>query len=59
MAQIQVRFSTVVGDEHFAVLVRAHGTGIDVDVGIEFLDGDFIASALEQTPQRSRRNPLS
>ena len=50
MAQIQVRFSTVIGDEDFPVLVRAHGTGIDIDIGIEFLDSDFIAPALEQTP---------
>ena len=58
MAQIQVRFRPVVSDEHFPVLVGAHGTRVDVDVGIEFLDGDFVASALEQTSQRSRRNPF-
>ena len=45
MAQIQVRFRPVIGDEYFPVLVRAHGTRIDVDVGIELLDGHLVPSA--------------
>ena len=37
VAQVQVRFRPVGGDEHFPVLVGAHGAGIHIEVGIEFL----------------------
>ena len=59
MAQIQIRFRPVVRYKYFPVLVRAHGTRIDVDIRIEFLHRDLIAPALQQTPQGSRGNPFT
>ena len=50
MAQVQVGFRAIFRHEHLAVLVGAHGAGIDVEVGIELLNGDADATALEQTP---------
>ena len=35
--QIQIRLRAVVGDEHLAVLVRAHGSRVYIQVRIEFL----------------------
>ena len=49
--EVEVGFAAVVGDEHFPVLVRAHGSGVKVDVRVEFLDGDFHAPAFQQAPQ--------
>ena len=34
----------IVGDEHFTVLHRIHGTGVNIDVGVEFLHGDVAVS---------------
>jgi hypothetical protein len=52
MAQVEVGFRAVVGDVHLAVLVRAHRSRIDVDVGVELLHRDLVAMALEQAAQR-------
>ena len=46
--EIQVGLGAVVGDEHLAVLVRAHRARIDVDVRVELLQRDAVAVALEQ-----------
>jgi hypothetical protein len=43
VAEVQVGFGTVIGDEHFAVLKRRHGARIDVDVRIELDESDFKA----------------
>jgi hypothetical protein len=47
VAQVQVGFGAVVGDEHFAVLERRHGARIDVDVRVELDEGDFEAPRFE------------
>ena len=36
VSQIKVGFGPVIGNENLAVLERAHGAGIDVQVGIKF-----------------------
>ena len=59
MAQIQVRFRSVIRHEHFAVLIRAHGSRIDIDIRIEFLYRNLIAPALQQASQGCCRNPLT
>ena len=59
MAQVKVRLRAVIGDENFAVLIRAHRTRIDIDVGIEFLDRYLIAAALEETAQGRCRDALT
>ena len=47
MAEIEIGLGAVIGDEHFAVLERAHGAGIHIDVGIQLEHGDFEAARFE------------
>jgi len=35
MAEVEIGLRTIVGNEHLAVLKRAHGAGVDVDIRIE------------------------
>lgn len=51
MTEIQIGFRAVIGDEDLTVLVRAHGARVDIDVRVEFLNGDFVASVLQQSAQ--------
>ncbi len=48
VTEVEVRLGAVVGDEHLAVLVRAHRARIHVDVRIELQDGDGEAAGLEE-----------
>jgi hypothetical protein len=47
VAQVEVGFGAVVGDEHLAVLERRHRARIDVDVRIELDESDFEAARFE------------
>ena len=51
MAEIEVGFGAVVGDEHFAVLGRAHRARVDVEIGVELAQADRIAARLQERPQ--------
>ena len=51
MAKIEVGLGPVVGDEHLAVLGRAHRSGIDVEIGVELAQADRIAARLQERPQ--------
>ena len=51
VAKVEVCLGAVDGDEDLAVLIGRHGAGIDVEVGIELLDGDGEAAALEDSPE--------
>ena len=59
VAQVEVGLRAVVGDEDLAVLERAHGARIDVQVGIELLAGDLQPAAFEQAADGGRRDALS
>ena len=59
VAEIEIGFGAVVGDENFAVLIRRHRAGINVQVGIALLEGDAEAAAFQQAAHRSRRNAFS
>src|SRR5207253_674010 len=48
----------IVQHEHLAVLERVHGPGVDVDVGIELLEGHPQAAGLEETGDRGGCDPL-
>ncbi len=54
MAQVEVGLGAVIQDEDFAVLVGAHRAGVNVDVGVEFLDCDGETAFLEQAAQQPR-----
>src|SRR6185369_8272163 len=52
MTKVEIGFGTVVSDENFAVLKRRHGTGIDIDIGIEFYQRDTKTACLQQAANR-------
>ena len=54
MPQIEVRLRAVVGDVHFAVLIRAHRARIHVQIWIAFLEGNSETPAFEQAANRRR-----
>ena len=51
MAEVEVGFGAVVGDIDLAVLKRAHGPRIDVEIGIELAQTDLEAAGLQERPQ--------
>jgi hypothetical protein len=53
VADVEVGLGAVLGDEHLAVLERAHRARIDVDVGVELLNLHLQPTRLEQTAERS------
>ena len=57
--EIEIRLRPVVRNEHLTVLIGAHRAGVDVDVGIEFLNGDLQPAILEQASERCRCNALA
>ena len=59
VAEVEVGLRAVLGHVHLAVLIRAHRTGIDVDVGIELLRGHLQPARLQEPAQRGRRDSLA
>ena len=57
--QVQVCLSTVVCDKNFSVLHRIHCARVNVDIGVKFLHGDFVAAGFQQTAQRCCCNSFS
>ena len=54
MAEVEVGLGAVVGDEHLAMLGRAHRAGIDVEIRVELAQADGIAARHEQRAKRRR-----
>ena len=59
MTEIQIGLGTVVRHVALSVLVRIQSSRIDVDVGIEFLDGDPKSSGLKKFGQRCGNDTFS
>lgn len=59
MPEIQVRFRAILGDEHLPVLERAHGAGIDVNVGVELQQGKVDSAGFENGCQRCGGDALA
>ncbi len=59
VAQVQVGLGAVVGHEDLAVLERAHGAGVDVEVRVELLDRHLQPAGLEQPAERSGGDALA
>ena len=51
MPQIQIRFRPIVSDEHFPVLDRVHGSGVDINIGVKFLHGDLEAPGFQKAAE--------
>ena len=56
---VEVRLRAVVGDKDFTVLIGAHRAGVDVEVGIEFLDFDVDSAGFEHTSEGRCRDALA
>ena len=52
VAEVEVRFCTVVGDENFTMLIRAHRARVNVDIRVKLLDCNLVAAVLQQTGLR-------
>ena len=59
VAEIEVGFRAVVGDEDLAVLERRHGAGVDVQVRIELHQVDLEAAGFEQAADGGRGQSLA
>ncbi|CAB4906913.1 unannotated protein [freshwater metagenome] len=59
VADIEVCFGPVIGNEHFTMLERVHGARIDVEVGVEFLHHDAQTASCEQVAQTGRGEAFS
>ena len=59
VAQVQVRLGAVLRHVAFPVLVRIQRSGVYIQIGVEFLDGDAKASCLQQFGQRGRNNSFT
>ena len=51
VAEVEVGLGAVAGHEDLAVLVGRHRAGVDVEVGVELLDGDGDVAALEDAAE--------
>ena len=59
MAEVQVRFSAILSDEHLPVLERAHGARVHVDVRVQLDVGDFDAARFEDRCEGGSGDPLA
>ena len=59
VAEVEVGLRPVVGDEHLAVLIRAHRARIDVEIGVEFLYPRAVAARLQQRSESRCRNAFA
>ena len=51
VADVEVSFGSVLGDEDLAVLERVHGARVNVEVGVELLHRDVQPARSEKLPQ--------
>ncbi len=52
VAEVEIGFSAVIGDEDLAVLEGRHGAGVDVEVGVKLHEIDLDAAGLEEAADR-------
>src|SRR6266545_3579969 len=58
LAEVEICLRSVVENEDLPVLERVHRARVDVDVGIELLEGDPETTGLEEAGQGSRGDAL-
>jgi len=59
VTEVEIGLGTVVGHKHFAVLVRRHRSGVEIEIGIEFAKPNLVAARLQQGSERRRGQTLS
>ena len=52
VAEIEVGFSAIVGNEDLTMLERVHRPGVDVDVRVQLLVDDFQSPSFEESAER-------
>ena len=52
MTEVEIGFTTIVGDEHLAMFKRVHGARVNIDVRIKFLHRDAQTAHLQQASER-------
>src|SRR2546430_7068055 len=57
--EVEIGLGAVLGNEHLAVLERAHGARVDVDVRIELDHPDLESPRLEDRAERGGGDPLA
>ena len=59
VTEIEIGLSAVLRYEHLAVLVRAHGARVDIDVGVELEQRNLDAARFKHRPQRGGGDALA
>ena len=59
MPKVKVGLSTVVSDKNLAMLYRIHSTWVNIDIRVEFLHGNTVATHFKQSSEGSGSNPLA
>ncbi len=59
VADVEIGFGAVLGDEDLAVLERVHGARVDVEVGVELLHGHLQAACGEQLAEAAGGEALA
>ena len=59
MPEIEIGFRAVVGHVHLAVLEGVHGAGVNVQVRVEFGEGDLEAAVFQERAERGRRKAFA
>ena len=59
MTDIEVGLGSILGDEYFAMLERAHRAGVDIEVSVEFLAIHSLPHTLQYGSDRCCGDPLS
>ena len=59
LAEIEIGLCAVVGDEHLAMLIRAHRARIDVQIGIELANPDAEPTRLQERGETRRHETLA
>ena len=54
VAKIEIGFRAVVEHINFSVLERVHRPGINIEIGIKFLENDSQTTGFEQRAKRGR-----
>jgi len=52
VTEIEIGLGAVVGDEHLAVLIRRHRSGVEIEIGIELAQPNLVAPRLQQRAER-------
>ena len=54
VAEIEIGLRTVVSDENLAVLGRAHGARVDIEIGVQFAQPHLVPARLQKRRERRR-----